>query len=214
MYAADCMYHVYNRGVEQRIIFIDAQDYHVFLRYVSDALMMPMPEISPASLRTALRKPKNFYGKVECLAFALMPNHFHFLFRQITETAIKEFLQSVCTRYTAYFNTKYKRIGTLYESSYKAVLVDTDDYAIWITRYIHRNPLEAGLPLHGPYSSYDTYLGKLPYPWVIVEPIRGTFGASSIEYLKHGAKSPIESYRNFVESGDISDSPDAPSFDD
>ena len=90
-YIKDGYYHIYNRGVEKRIIFEDEQDYKVFLSYLKYSLLPPP---KPEDIKTIFtlqglpfkgipRMPKNFQGKMELLAYCLMPNHFHLLVKQV-----------------------------------------------------------------------------------------------------------------------------------
>ncbi len=203
-YVSDGYYHIYNRGVEKRIIFQDAQDYAVFLSYVKEYLE-PKDE---KALRRRLADPKvsseekskilktlhlnNFSGSVQLLAYCLMPNHFHLLIKQKEETVISQFMNSLCTRYTMYFNRKYKRVGGLYQDIYKAVLVESDEQLLYLSRYIHRNPLALqGQPLQmllQQPSSYPDYLGKRKTAWVFSNEILSFFSR----------KNPRLSYDTFV----------------
>jgi len=118
----------------------------------------------------------NFSDVMSLVAYCLMPNHFHFLIKQKTDTAIDSFMRSLGTRYTMYFNKKYKRVGPLYQGVYKAVLVNTDEQLLQLSRYIHRNPriiASQGETLQGydqPSSLFD-YLGKRNTSWVHPEDI-------------------------------------------
>ena len=67
---------------------------------------------------------KNYHDQIELLAYCLMPNHFHFLIRQTTDRGIAEFMQSLVLKYVMYFNKKYKRVGSLFQSRYKTVLIN------------------------------------------------------------------------------------------
>lgn len=145
-------YHLYNRGVEKQKIFKDDQDHNVFLSYLKTYLE-PKDEMS---LRTVIANPNaswrekdkaskllrlnNFSDMLELLAYCLMPNHFHLLVHQKEDNTIDRFLNSLGTRYTMYVNKKYKRVGPLFQSVYKAVLVSSDEQLMHLTRYIHRNP--------------------------------------------------------------------------
>jgi len=123
-YGAGGHYHVYNRGVEKRKIFLDEQDYKVFLGYMKfyleqDSLQgQALQGVSPS------KTLKNYHDQIELLAYCLMPNHFHFLIRQTTDRGIAEFMQSLVLKYVMYFNKKYKRVGSLFQSRYKTVLIN------------------------------------------------------------------------------------------
>jgi len=121
---------------------------------------------------TRLGSNFDLYKNIQLLAYALMPNHFHFLFKQFSENAITEFMRRITNAYVQYFNNKYKRVGPLFQGRYKGVLVDKDDYFIYLSSYIHINPIE--LPKYSeintledyPYSSYSDYIGKTNTPWI------------------------------------------------
>ncbi|KKU87653.1 hypothetical protein A3A64_03015 [Candidatus Gottesmanbacteria bacterium RIFCSPLOWO2_01_FULL_48_11] len=202
-YVSNGIYHLYNRGVEKRDIFLDAQDYRVFLNYLKEALLSPSAgkrkskkfKIKATTFRGIPRQPKNFYGKIELLAYCLMPNHFHMLVRQTDERIIKEFIQSIATRYVIYFNKKYKRVGTLFQGIYKAVLVTDEPYLLHLTRYIHRNPAESGTNLAKAYSSYGEYLGLRSTEWIKPDFILSFFKSTTLPMF-----TAVKSYKEFVEA--------------
>src|SRR3990167_1140118 len=126
-YSEDGCYHVYNRGVEKRLIFQDQQDYGVVLFYLKEyllpkdkeALMQKLgnpstPYHEKDSILKALRL-NNFSGEITLLAYCLMPNHFHFFLKQKNPNSMDKFIQSIGTRYSMYVNRKYKRVGSLYQ---------------------------------------------------------------------------------------------------
>ena len=200
-YGAGGHYHVYNRGVEKRKIFLDEQDYKVFLGYMKfyleqDSLQgQALQGVSPS------KTLKNYHDQIELLAYCLMPNHFHFLIRQTTDRGIAEFMQSLVLKYVMYFNKKYKRVGSLFQSRYKTVLINDERQFIYITKYIHRNPVDISPAGPGPaglveykYSSYGNYLGLFKQSWVKTEDLLAYFSKTN----------PRNTYRAFVEeSGDI-----------
>jgi putative transposase len=155
--SADNYYHVYTRGHSRRKIFLDEQDYLTFLnllqRYLSgeeahDSYGVPYP---------------NFYNKLELLAYCLMPNHIHLLIYQYQPQAMAQFMKSVLSSYSRYFNTKYKRSGSLFESRYKASMITDDSYLEHISRYIHLNPRQWR---HYEYSSLPYYLQQDEVSWI------------------------------------------------
>lgn len=202
IYAPDAHYHVYNRGVEKRKIFMDEQDYRVFLSYLKEALSPP-PDAKTRLIDVTFKgstfkgvpKPtKNFYGSVKLIAFVLMPNHFHLLVHQKNHRDLKGFMQSLATRYSIYFNKRHKRVGTLFQGIYKAAMIDADEYLLHLSRYIHRNPLETGKNLHEAYSSYAAYLGKQQLPWLKPDVVISFFSQKPLPILKK-----VNTYRSFVE---------------
>lgn len=151
-YLEDSFYHIYNRGVEKRDIFQDQQDFNVFISYLRTYLLpkdtILLHGIIQSDSSSQLEKERarrelalnNFTDEIELLCFALLPNHFHFLIKQHKENSMDRFINSLGTRYSAYFNRKYHRVGTLYQGVYKAVIVESDDQFLHLSRYIHLNP--------------------------------------------------------------------------
>lgn len=157
-------YHIYNRGVEKRNIFLDEQDYAVFLSYLKSYLS-PQDEFEKVF---PSRKLKNFADDIDLLCYCLMPNHFHFLLRQHPLSAITDFVRSILTRYSMFFNRKYERVGGLFQGTYKAVEVRSEEQLVYLTHYIHRNPSRSNPEVAEQYrySSLGNYLGKIRQPWV------------------------------------------------
>ena len=190
-YLENGYYHIYNRGVEKRVIFQDSQDYKVFLSYLKDYLT-PIDKIS---LRKTLlntfynRKDKiikkiamnNFSNRISLLAYCLMPNHFHLLIKQKNERGIENFMKSLGTRYVMYFNKRNKRTGGLFQGRYKAVLIDSDEQLLELSRYIHTNPkpYKGRIFLEYPYSSIHAYLGKWKAEWLKPEEILDFFSKTN-----------------------------------
>ncbi len=194
-YVENGYYHIYNRGVEKRLIFLDQQDYSVFLSYLKDYLL-PKNEkelhdklsdsntSSKEKYRTLkLLRLNNFSNEISLLSYCLMPNHFHLFLKQKSLNSIDKFMNSLATRYTMYFNQKYERVGSLYQGVYRAVLVTDDSQFTYLSRYIHKQ----ATPKQP--SSYPEYLDIRKTPWV-----------HSVEVLSYFSKAiPSLSYRNFVE---------------
>ena len=167
-------YHIYNRGVEKREIFLDDQDYHVFLSYLK-IYLSPVDDLEKVS---PSKKLKNYYGEVELLCYCLMSNHYHMIIKQHSSTAIIGFIRCVSTKYAMYFNKKYKRSGHLFQGVYRAVTIDSEPQLVHLSRYIHLNPDPAGL-LQYPYSSLHNYLGKIKQTWINHEEIMSLFSKIS-----------------------------------
>lgn len=205
-YIENSYYHIYNRGVEKRLIFLDNQDYAVFLSYLQDYLT-PKDELNlqkqlgdPAisykqrDKITKLLNLKNFADEITLISYCLMPNHFHLCIKQKSAGAIDKFMKSLATRYTMYFNRKYKRVGQLCQDVYKAVLIETDEQLLYLTSYIHKQALAIQgqiLEVNQP-SSYPEYLGKRKTEWVHPEEILAFFSKTN----------PQLSYQTFVEKED------------
>ena len=202
-YLPNSIYHIYNRGVEKRIIFQDEQDYKVFLNYLKEYLS-PLPDTESTKKEFTLKgqtfrgippQIKNFENEIKLLAFCLMFNHFHLLVKQTGKDSIKKFMQSLLTRYSMYFNKKYNRTGSLFQGRYKATNVINKDYLLDVTRYIHRNPLKFTKNLIDTYSSYAHYLNQFKLPWVKNEEVIEYFNKSTFIKSKN-----IKSYKEFVEN--------------
>ena len=142
-YVKNGFYHIYNRGVDKRVIFLDDQDYIYFLFLLKQYLSK---ELKVFNLKTkkyeVINNEKSIDFKIQLLSYCLMPNHFHLLVKQLEHRSIDEFMRKLCTSYSLYFNKKYKRQGTLFQGRYKAVLIETEKQLIHVSRYIHLNPLE------------------------------------------------------------------------
>jgi putative transposase len=166
-------YHIYNRGVEKRDIFLDDQDYTVFLGLFKKYLAGEKAKINNGRVFESLNQ------EVTLLSYCLMPNHFHMLIRQETNDGIVRFMRRVATSYVMHFNKKYDRVGALFQGNYKASHVDADSYLHHISRYIHLNPKDYK---HWPYSSYGYYLGNKKASWINPQPILDLFDNNNQQY--------------------------------
>jgi len=196
IYKENSCYHLYNRGVAKQKIFKDVKDYKMFLFYLKFYLSPISP---PAGLQgptlkvSPSRRLNNYFDKIRLIAYCLMPNHFHLLLHQTDKLLIRDFMRSVGTKYSLYFNRRYKRRGPLFEGNYKAVLIDSDDQLVYLSKYIHQNPLAflpSRLDLEGyKYSSYLNYLGLIKQSWVKPKDVLSIFKE----------KNKLLSYKDFVE---------------
>ncbi len=137
----NCHYHVYNRGVNKEEIFFNDDNYYYFLdklqNYLSDS--------------------------ADVVAYCLMPNHFHLLLRIKDESNITKSLTRLFVSYSKAINTALNRRGRLFEGRYKAKLIPTNNYLLHLSRYIHLNPVRAGLVEHSndwKFSSYQFYTAR------------------------------------------------------
>ncbi|MDP3888441.1 MAG: transposase, partial [bacterium] len=170
-YSPDTYYHIYNRGVEKRLIFQDEQDYAVFLSYLKTYLLpkdenklhqtLANPNITCREREKILQEIRlnNFNQEITLLSYCLMPNHFHLLVKQESSSGIDKFMNSLGVRYSMFFNKKYKRVGSLFQDVYKAVRVESEEQLLYLTSYIHRNPLE-----QSPASKEDVLRAYTRYP--------------------------------------------------
>jgi len=168
-------YHVYNRGVEKRTIFLDDQDYIVFLGLLKKYL----------SGQNDNKKNRHVFSQlgseVNLLAYCLMPSHFHLLLYQSQKDAITKLMRRVCTGYVMYFNNRYSRVGGLFQGRYKASSINRDEYLHHISRYIHLNPRNYKT---WPYSSWSNYSGEKNTKWLKTEPIMMLFAGNREKYRK------------------------------
>lgn len=159
------IYHLMARGINKQNIFIDDFDRQKFLDFIL-----------------------KFNENSDCIiyGYCLMNNHIHLLFHE-KEGNISDFMKKVNGSYAQYFNNKYERVGHLFQGRFKSEPVDTDQYLHTVLRYIHQNPLKAGLvdniELYK-WSSYGEYIGK---PQIVdVDFILGIYNserAKAIEYF-------------------------------
>ena len=136
------LYHLILRGDNREPIFFTESDYRTYL----------------ALLRDAIRR-----YECQVLAYALMTNHLHLMVQTGQVQPVSKLMQSLNTTYTMYVNRTYKRVGHIFQGRYHSILIDKDSYALELTRYIHLNPVRAGLvrtPEEYPWSSYWAYLGR------------------------------------------------------
>ena len=147
--APGVLHHVMARGLDRQLIFRDDRDREDFVRRL-------------AGLGEA--------GAVLVYAWALLPNHFHLLVRT-GKRALSRVMRSLLTGYAGAFNRRHRRSGHLFQNRYKSIVVDEDPYLLELVRYLHLNPLRAGVvgSLKGlaryPYSGHPALLGARLYPW-------------------------------------------------
>lgn len=181
------------RGVEKRKIFLKPQDYHRFILALEfcntsepadlwSLIVGSDPTIKLVKRFEEKRKVKHI-PLVEVLAFALMPNHFHAILREIKDGGISQFMQKM-GGYSTYFNKQYNRVGTLFQSRFKAVRIKDDVQLDTVFAYVHTNPVELWEPgwkerkVKSPAralkkleeylaSSYNDYIGKPKFPHVV-----------------------------------------------
>jgi putative transposase len=158
-------YHIYNRGNGKMDIFLDKQDFKFFLFRLKENLHPELLEQGtmqgrPLQMHRRTRLP---IGTFDLVCYILMPNHFHFLFKQNTALPISKIISKVCTSYSIYFNKKYKTVGHVFQDRFKAIQIEDDNYLLWLSAYIHGNPKAAGLVNNlekYQWSSYPEYLGQ------------------------------------------------------
>ncbi|HUV46592.1 MAG TPA: transposase [Candidatus Bathyarchaeia archaeon] len=172
--ATDEIYHVYNRGVASQPIFFTNKNYQravsTIFYYCNQNLPLRYSDFIVQShdkkieILEKLKNEKKFL--VEIIAFCLMPNHFHFLLKQVIDNGISNFLSKFTNSYTRYVNSKNKRSGSLLQGRFKAVRIENDEQFLHVGRYIHLNPYSSYIVKklpdleNYPYSSLPEYLRK------------------------------------------------------
>ena len=134
-------YHLYNRGVEKRNIFLTQEDHNRFrkLLYLANGTeSFVYRDIANKRLKDIDRGDP----LVAVAAWVLMPNHFHILVKEITEGGTAMFMQKLCTGYSSYFNKRHDRVGPLLQGRYKSQHVSEDTHLKYLFAYIHLNPLK------------------------------------------------------------------------
>ena len=169
--------HVIVRGVARCDIFRDDDDRERFLQTLSTLLVET---------------------DTDCLAWSLMTNHVHLLLRP-RQSRLAPFMRSLLTGYAIYFNLRHKRSGHLFQNRYKSVVCEEDAYLLELVRYIHLNPLRAGLV-----QNLDA-LDRYPWSGHAVVMGRGALaGQGTDEILMLFAKGKREArkrYRQYVADG-------------
>lgn len=159
------IYHIVNRGVNHQPIFHDKWDYKRASELLS-YYQFAQPPIRFSYLKRLTAEQKESLWKeirtknlrlVTFLSFCLMPNHFHFLLRQESESGISRFLANFQNSFTRYFNTRHDRSGHLLQGQFKAVRIGNENQLLHTSRYVHLNP-------------YTSYVVKSveeleSYPW-------------------------------------------------
>ncbi len=194
-------YHIYNRGVEKRNIFTNKWDYSRFLQTLNYYRKVPLPMKLSDFRRNKLRKEivgdQKEMVKIYC--YCLMPNHFHLLVQQLEDNGISKFLRKITDSYTRFFNTKHKRIGPLFQGSFRAKFIESDEYILQVSKYIHRNPFSLNNWRENiqtyPYSSYNWYLSNQKHDFCNADFISSYFSQTN----------PRFNYQNFVEDQEIED---------
>lgn len=185
------LHHVIIRGINRAAIFKDDQDRNRFVE----------------CLKSGQRETA-----VSCYAWVLIPNHIHLLLRTAGQPLTK-LMRSLLTGYAVYFNRRHKRVGYLFQNRYKSILCDEEVYLLQLVRYIHLNPLRAGLVQNlrelnnFPWSGHAVLMGKSEAPWQDVEAILRRFGSSWAKgrsgYLAFVEKGIVEGRRTDLVGGGL-----------
>ena len=135
------IYHIMLRGINQQQIFEDGEDYEKFLQILKDCKTV---------------------SEYKIFAYCLMGNHIHLLVQEGKEP-IEQVMKRLATRFVYWYNIKYQRVGHLFQDRFKSEPVENDEYFMTVIRYIHQNPIKAGLSKNiggYKYSSYNDYFNN------------------------------------------------------
>lgn len=175
--APGALHHIICRGIEKKRVFRNNADRDSFLERLGDIL---------------------FDTSTSCFAWALIPNHFHLLLRT-GSTSIATVMRRLLTGYAVTFNHRYKRHGQLFQNRYKSILCEEETYLLELVRYIHLNPVRAGLVAdvdaldRYPYSGHAVLTGNRNNEWQDTGYILARFG-------KHVSRAR-QRYREFMHDG-------------
>ena len=168
----DAVYHVMNRGLNRKRVFLDKKDYEVFLATIEEGCRL---------------------FNVNAHAYCLMPNHYHILVCTPLGN-ISRFMRHLNGVYTQRFNRSHHRDGPLFRGRYKGILVQKDSYLLEVVRYIHKNPVKAKIVerlSQFKWSSHKSYLGQQGS-------LTGLDAKFVLKYFSHKPKAAIELYRRFM----------------
>lgn len=159
-------HHIFNQGVDKRNIFLCGQDYERFVKSMKkfnnninsrykDFLLRDQKTIKKA-LSPRYRELSAFLNSqpklVEIICFRLLSNHFYFIIKQLQKNGISKFMHKLSMGYANYFNNKYIRTGSLFEGSFKAKYIDTNEYLLGLSVYVNCN-----VQIHGIIKYADKY---------------------------------------------------------
>ncbi len=168
-------YHIYNRGVEKRTIFSDERSRQRLLDtlsyYTPEKPQFRLSQFLNLSLPIRMNVMKTMRQQprlTTIISYVFMPNHFHLLLRQEADGGLTAFMRRMTDSYTKYFNTRYGRVGPLFQGSFKAVRIESNEQLLHLTRYIHLNPLTGNVVKSieelfvYPWSSLPEYMAAKP----------------------------------------------------
>jgi putative transposase len=177
--AENCLYHVMSRGDDRKRIYRMPSDYNKFMKYVVKA-----------------KERYLFY----LYAYCLMANHFHLLI-ETTRPNISKIMHYIKGSYTTYYNIRHQRTGHLFQGRFKSIVVDKDTYFLELTRYIHLNPVYAGIvqdPVEYEWSSYRGYVGKKDtyLDWALIRQYLEMTKRQYQSFVFEGTKQPKDPLQN------------------
>jgi REP element-mobilizing transposase RayT len=186
-------YHVFNRGVDKREVFIDTEDYLRFyssLNYFNDV----KPAIS--FFESARKVTIHRRLLVQINAYCLLPNHFHIILTQVSDDGISELMKRVTGGYTSYFNEKYTRSGSLFQGTYKRIHIPSNEKLLFLAAYVNCNHIVHGFneTIDTFKTSYGVYSGKKKSSFIYTDTILKQFKTGDA-YMKD-ARALAEQIKN------------------
>ena len=158
-------YHIYNRGVDKRLIFSNKKDVDRFMQCMNEFnTKEPIGSIHEGSF---LKNSMDIKSKplISFVAYCLNPNHYHFIMSPLINKGIESFMHRLGTGYTMYFNKKYNRSGSLFQGRFKASHIDSNEYLLHVSAYVNLNNLThqlGGWASKLVRSSWDEYVSSPP----------------------------------------------------
>ncbi len=191
------VYHVFNRSIARQPIFLTSKDFQRALdltnyyNHLNPPIRFSHFNRLPILLKNKVWENliKENQKLVDILAFCLMPNHIHFLIKEIKDNGITTFMRKFQNSYAKYINAKTERTGSLFQSMFKAVRILTDEQLVHVARYIHLNPITSYMVKNieqlkvYPWSSFPLYLDKNYSGLINTEEILNSF-KSRVELIK------------------------------
>lgn len=174
------IYHVFNRSVARQPIFQNNREYETFLNLLEYYRFSNPPLRFSHFQRLNIQEKKKLLNKlytqnknlIDIYVFSLMPNHYHFILKQVTDSGIMNYIRLCQNSYARYFNIKDNRSGSLFQSPFKAVRIETEEQLKHVARYIHLNQLTSfilkkfeDLKSYN-WNSYTDYLSNNPRKFV------------------------------------------------
>ncbi|NLC30794.1 MAG: hypothetical protein GX765_01950, partial [Candidatus Moranbacteria bacterium] len=130
-------YHIYNRGVDKREVFLNDDDYIRFIKSIKE--YNDTKTYGRFQNRGSTSGSFEVEPLIELVAYCLNPNHYHFILKQLEEGGVSKFMQKLSTSYTMYFNKKYDRSGALFQGRFKSIHIDTNEYLLHLSVYVNKN---------------------------------------------------------------------------
>ena len=198
VFATGEMYHIFNRSIAKTAIFSGKREIHKafeileFYRFPQDIRLSKFKLLPQIAQNGHLSQLKNKAPLVEIYCYAFMPNHYHFLLKQLQDNGVLRFIGNLQNSYAKYFNLRTDRDGGLFQNPFKAKYIETESQFLHLSRYIHLNPVTAYLIefdelANYPWTSFPHYVNGVDAKrsFVNTELLLGMVGSK-------------ESYREFV----------------